>query len=69
MKTNPLLPVFLASSVGLAQVLGPHEAHIEPSLQEQGPQLVGMLATFNVVSTATATVMSPSALFGWRDFQ
>lgn len=69
MKTNPLLPVFVAGSVALAEVLGPHEPHVEVQCQEQGLGLVGALAT-NMVSTATASViMNSSSLLGWRNFE
>jgi hypothetical protein len=67
MKSSPILPLFVASAVVMGELLGPHEPHVELNLQEEGPQLVGMLAS-NVVSTATATVL-PLSSFGWRDFQ
>jgi hypothetical protein len=67
MKSSPVLPaLFVAGSLAVAEVLGPHEPHVELNLQEDGPQLVGFLAT-SAVSTATATVMTPSSLLGWND--
>jgi len=68
MKTNPLLPVFVASSIGLAQVVGPHEAHLEPNLQETAPPLVGVMAN-SMVSTATATSTLILGGSGWRNFE
>jgi hypothetical protein len=66
-KSKLVLPLVAAGSLGLAQVVGPHEPHVEINLQEQGPQLVGMLAT-TVVSTATANVQMIPSSFMWRDF-
>jgi hypothetical protein len=66
MKTNPLLPVFFASSIGLAQVVGSHEAHLEPNLQQPAPQLVGVIVT-SAVTTATANVILGGS--GWRNFE
>jgi hypothetical protein len=68
MKPQVILPIVAASTLGLAQVFGPHDPHVaEPPVQEQA-QLIGMLAT-NVVSTATTAgvQMLPNS-FMWRDF-
>lgn len=64
-KINPIGPALVASSVVFAEVMGPHEPHIEIEMQNSQPQLVGVMS-MNSVSTATATVQmwSPDSQFG-----
>jgi hypothetical protein len=55
MKPRIVLPLVAAGSLGLAQVLGPHDPHVVELPIQEMPQVVGMLAT-NIISTATANV-------------
>jgi len=66
MKSSPVLPaLFVAGSLAVAEVLGPHEPHVELNLQEEGPQLVGFLAT-SAVSTTTASAAVVVQGSGWH---
>lgn len=63
-KTLPAL--FVAGSVGLAQVCGPHDPHVEPNIKLSTATLVGAMATEAVYTATSQVIWNVDAFIDFR---